>query len=153
MAMHLKIGELAKLSGLGTGAIRYYEKEGLLGKPERNAGNYRLYDEDAIDRLRFIRHCRMQGLALEEIKLLLSYLNNPQGSCQAVHALVDKHMAQIDEQIAQLQLLREQLLEIRKAASCSGASSCNLLQLLMDSDDCPFCQELYKRKTAHEKKS
>ncbi len=56
--MQIKIGELAKRTECQAETIRYYEKEGLLPQPSRSGGNYRLYDEEHIERLRFIRHCR-----------------------------------------------------------------------------------------------
>ena len=56
--MKVKIGELAKMTGCQVVTIRYYEKEGLLKRPERTERNYRLYGDEDIARLRFIRHCR-----------------------------------------------------------------------------------------------
>ena len=63
----MKIGELAKKTGCQVVTIRYYEKEGLLPEPERSEGNYRLYSEADIERLRFIRHCRHHDMKLAEI--------------------------------------------------------------------------------------
>ncbi|WP_300882315.1 MerR family transcriptional regulator, partial [uncultured Desulfovibrio sp.] len=71
--MKVKIGELAKMTGCEVVTIRYYEKEGLLKKPERTEGNYRIYEDDDIARLRFIRHCRQHGMSLSEIRALLAF--------------------------------------------------------------------------------
>ena len=65
--MKVKIGELAKMTGCQVVTIRYYEKEGLLKRPERTERNYRLYGEEDMARLRFIRHCRQHGMSLDEI--------------------------------------------------------------------------------------
>lgn len=62
--MKVKIGELAKMTGCQVVTIRYYEKEGLLKRPERTERNYRLYGEEDMARLRFIRHCRQHGMSL-----------------------------------------------------------------------------------------
>ena len=107
--MPLKIGELAKLSGCQVVTIRYYEKEGLLPPPERTNSNYRLYSEGDVERLHFIRRCRLHGMNLAEIRKLLAFKDNPTVSCAWVNDLVDKHIADVESQIASLQHLKEQL--------------------------------------------
>ena len=85
--MKVKIGKLAKMTGCEVVTIRYYEKEGLLKEPERTEGNYRVYGEDAQERLRFIRHCRQHGMKLSEIRELLAFSDNPTVSCDWVNNL------------------------------------------------------------------
>ena len=75
--MLIKIGELAKRTGATVETIRYYEKEGLLPEPSRSAGNYRLYNEEHIEHLQFILHCRALDMALDEVRVLLQYWNEP----------------------------------------------------------------------------
>src|SRR5690625_3267562 len=75
--MPIKIGELAKRTGFTVETIRYYEKEGLLPEPARSHGNYRLYGDEHIERLRFIRHCRTLDMALSEVRILLQYRDTP----------------------------------------------------------------------------
>ena len=118
--MRIKIGELARLSGLSVGAIRFYEKEGLLCAPDRSSGNYRLYGEREIERLRFIRHARFQGLSLEEIRLVLEYREKPGSDCQAIHSLIDRHIEEIGMQIEKLEKLRADLLAIKCRGACKG---------------------------------
>ena len=88
--MKVKIGELAKMTGCQVVTIRYYEKEGLLKRPERTERNYRLYGEEDMARLRFIRHCRQHGMSLDEIRTLLVYSDHPTGSCEWINALIRK---------------------------------------------------------------
>ena len=66
MSDSLKIGEVAKRTGCLVETIRYYEREGLLLEPARSEGNYRLYTDIHVDRLQFIRHCRVLDMTLEE---------------------------------------------------------------------------------------
>ncbi len=73
----MKIGELARKAGCQVVTIRYYEKEGLLGSPERTGSNYRIYSDEDLDRLRFIRHCRLHGMTLAEIRVLLAVREHP----------------------------------------------------------------------------
>src|SRR3546814_16484795 len=90
--MPMKIGELAKRTESTVETIRYYEKEGLLPEPSRSDGNYRLYGEEHIERLRFIRHCRTLVMALDEVRTLLRYRDTPTEECGDVHALLDEHI-------------------------------------------------------------
>lgn len=63
----LKIGEVAKASGIGIEALRFYERSGLLGKPARASSGYRMYDEKVLDRLAFIKKAQTLGFTLDEI--------------------------------------------------------------------------------------
>ncbi|MGI9167342.1 MAG: MerR family transcriptional regulator [Pyrinomonadaceae bacterium] len=64
----LKIGEVAKLSGIGIEALRFYERSGLLGRPSRNQSRYRMYDREVLERLDFIKRAQVLGFSLDEIK-------------------------------------------------------------------------------------
>ncbi len=116
--MSLKIGELAKKVSCSVLTIRYYEKEGLIPSPERTQGNYRLYNEDYIDRLKFILNCRTLNMNLSEIKQLLSYKDTPNQNCSSINHLVDSHIKIIKENINSQQKLIQQLLDIRR--TCDG---------------------------------
>ena len=74
-----KIGELSKVTGCSVQTIRHYEKEHLIASAERSEGNFRLYDESAVERLLFIKHCRSLDLSSPEIRQLLA-LNRSPGS-------------------------------------------------------------------------
>ena len=68
----LRIGELAKTVGVEPDTIRFYEREGLLSEPNRTASGYRVYDESAVDRMRFIQGAQRLGLRLADIRDLLT---------------------------------------------------------------------------------
>ena len=107
--MKVKIGELAKMTGCQVVTIRYYEKEGLLKRPERTERNYRLYGDEDIARLRFIRHCRRHGMSLDEIRTLLVYSDHPTGSCDWINRLIRTHIEAVEQQIRDLEHLRAHL--------------------------------------------
>ncbi len=67
----LKIGEVAKLSGIGIEALRFFERSGLLGRPGRTQSGYRLYEREVLERLDFIKRAQVLGFSLDEIKILL----------------------------------------------------------------------------------
>ena len=69
----MKIGELASQAGCDVQTVRFYEREGLLAEPEREASGYRRYAEPHLRRLQFIRHCRSLDIPLPEIRQLLDW--------------------------------------------------------------------------------
>lgn len=126
---HLKIGDLARQSGCQVVTIRYYEREGLLPAPARSAGNFRLYDQAHIERLRFIRHCRSLDMNLDEIRTLLKFRDMPSASCGEVNALLDEHIHHVSERIEELTLLRRQLETLRsQCPTADKAEHCGILK-------------------------
>ena len=146
--MKLKIGELAKKSGCPVVTIRYYEKEGLLPEPDRSGSNYRLYDEADMERLRFIRHCRRHGMKLAEIRELLAFRDHPTRSCDWSNTLVQRHIDNVEAQIASLTQLKAQLEQLLHACSGGSAGRCGILESL--SAPCPYCEDLRCRETPPE---
>ena len=66
----MKVNELSKRTGINLETIRYYEKQGILPEPRRQANGYRSYDEESVAQLMFIKNCRRLGFSLEDIKQL-----------------------------------------------------------------------------------
>jgi DNA-binding transcriptional MerR regulator len=131
-----KIGELARLADCQPVTIRYYEKEGLLGKPKRGENGYRKYAEVDLERLRFIRHCRDHSINLADIKILLSLREAPEGDCGPVNDMVDRLIIQLEEQLKSIKILKKNL-EILKG-HCSGGTiaECPILKGLTNRDNC-----------------
>lgn len=119
--MKVKIGELAKMFGCQVVTIRFYEKQGLLKKPDRTEGNYRLYSDKDMERLRFIKHCRRHDMTLSEIRELLAFRDNPKATCDWVGTLVQNHIANVEEQIESPTQLKAQLEHLQH--KCSGGKN------------------------------
>ena len=137
--MEIRIGDLAKRSGCEVVTIRYYEKEGLLPKPARSGGNFRLYGDAHIERLQFVRHCRSLDMPLNEIRALLGLRDNSAQDCGDVNALREAHSRQTEERVEALLQLKRHLLSLR--AKCSGArriEACGILQGLSNCNS-PEC--------------
>ena len=139
----MRIGDLARRSGVTAETIRFYEARGLLPAAQRLANNYRDYGEGHLARLHFIRHCRLLGMTLEDIGELTSFEADTPERCARVHALIERHLAEIDSRIAQLENLRGRLLEL--SHRCTGAHSdglCGILQTLeqYDHSSCVCCE-------------
>ncbi len=107
----LTIGQLARLTGVGAKAIRYYEEAGLLPAPPRGENRYRRYGLVDVNRLILLRRLRLLGVPLSATKPLLR--GTDAAGCaevqQQILALVDERLARIDQEIAELRLLREQV--------------------------------------------
>ncbi|WP_277187231.1 Cd(II)/Pb(II)-responsive transcriptional regulator [Caballeronia sp. BR00000012568055] len=134
----MRIGELAKAASCTTDTIRFYEREGLLPPPERTDANYRTYSREHIERLRFIRHCRALDMTQDEVRTLLAATDESANGCGTVNALVDEHIAHVEERIAELVYLREQLSALR--ARCGGESAvdeCGIMQGLASMETAP----------------
>lgn len=128
MKKTLKIGELARLAEVPIETIRYYEREGLLPKPMRSEGNYRLYNQTHQDRLTFIRHCRALDMALDEIRKLLRAKDAPDNPCDEIDALLDAHIGHVTERITELQRLKTQLKTLRtQCRSPRTSKDCGIL--------------------------
>lgn len=127
-------GQLAKQLGLTTEAIRFYEKQELI-KPQRASNGYRLYDQNCVERLRFILHAKEVGLALSDIQELLSIQIEPdQHTCQEVKDITQAKLTNIKQRIAQLQHMHDALTVINERC-CGGTHSaehCTILTALSD---------------------
>ena len=139
--MKVKIGELAKMTDCQVVTIRYYEKEGLLRTPERTEGNYRLYGDEDIARLHFIRHCRQHRMSLSEIHDLLSFSDKPTVSCDWINSLIQSHISDVEKQIDALLHLKKHLQELLCKCSGGKAGDCGILKSLNECETCTYCQE------------
>ncbi|WP_034491960.1 MerR family transcriptional regulator [Afifella pfennigii] len=126
----LSIGALAAATDTKVVTIRYYEKIGLLPAPPRSAGNYRLYRQSHLDRLRFIRRCRALGFTLEEVRELLELSAETERDCGKVDQLVSAHLVDVQRKIADLEKLAAELRRIH--ASCRGGTvgECRIIEAL-----------------------
>tara|TARA_Y100000114_G_scaffold76807_1_gene70506 strand:+ start:1041 stop:1409 length:369 start_codon:yes stop_codon:yes gene_type:complete len=116
----MKIGELSKVTGCSVQTIRHYEKEQLIASAERSEGNFRLYDEVAVEQLLFIKHCRSLDLSLPEIRQLLGLSRSPGAQCDDVNRMMDRHIEQVEARIQELTKLNEQLRMLRRSCSNGG---------------------------------
>ena len=127
---YFSIGRAAEISGVTPKMIRHYESLGLLPKVARTLGDYRVYTENEIHTLRFIRRARGLGFSMTEIGDLLGLWRNQRRASKEVKRLALKHVAELDSKIEELQSMREALAEL--AAHCHGDSR----------PDCPILDDL-----------
>lgn len=127
----IRIGDLAKLLGISTSALRFYERAGLVEPTQRTEGGYRVYGPQAIGRLQFVQRAKALGLSLNEVRELLagprSDLETERGR---VRHLVAHKLAESRSRVAELQALERELqsLYVRllrvRAPECGHVGDC-----------------------------
>ena len=105
----MRIGQLAAQSGYSVRTIRFYEQAGLLPAPERTPSGYRIYDQDAITRLRFVRSAQRLGLSLAEIAEVLQVRDCQGPPCTYVTKLIETHISALEDRVKELTALRDEL--------------------------------------------
>lgn len=105
----LKIGEVAKLSGVGIETLRFYERSGLLGRPARTQSGYRLYDREVLERLDFIKRAQVLGFSLDEIKQIIAEKQAGASPCEAVRDIVRTRLQELDEHMSEMRRYRNEL--------------------------------------------
>ncbi len=106
----LAIGEVAAQAEVHIETLRYYERRGLVERPPRSASNYRLYPEDAVRRVRFIKRAHELGFSLKDTKELLSLRAAPEAGCHEVRAHAEAKIKDIDDKIGSLTAMKHALL-------------------------------------------
>ncbi|MDR2851897.1 MAG: Cd(II)/Pb(II)-responsive transcriptional regulator [Burkholderiaceae bacterium] len=124
----MKIGELAQATHTQVETIRYYERQGLLPETARTESNYRVYGDEHVDRLSFVRHCRGLDMTLDEIRMLLHFKDSPRENCAQINDLLDAHIGHVAARIKELKALERQLKTLRENCRESRqASQCGIL--------------------------
>jgi DNA-binding transcriptional MerR regulator len=124
-----RIGEAARRCGVSAANIRYYESQGLLPAPVRSEGDYRLYSEADVHRLRFIRLCRAMDMSLDEVHTLVALDLNNKADCQTARTALDAHLQHVRERLAELRALERDLRSLRERCDGSDAQ-CHIIEAL-----------------------
>jgi len=127
--MGLKIGEVAERGGVNLQTIRYYEREKLLPEPPRLASGYRVYPDQTVRRVRFIKRAQEIGFTLAEIRELLEIRTDGGRDSAEVRALANTKITDIEEKIQTLLRMKDALGRITERCSgCGPASECPILE-------------------------
>lgn len=114
----MKIGELAKRAGAGIDTVRFYEREGLLPRPQRQASGYRNYEPSAVARLSFIRRAKALGFTLSEIRELLELSGRREDDMAGLKVAATEKLTDVEAKLAELTGIRDGLRTL--IASCPG---------------------------------
>jgi MerR family mercuric resistance operon transcriptional regulator len=127
------IGELADAVGLPSQTIRFYERQGLLPQPQRQANGYRTYDDTAVARVQFIRNAQSAGLTLVEIGSIVDLRDHGHRPCTHVSGVLHTKLNAVRARQAELAALEQELERLVERshdldpADCSDADICHIL--------------------------
>jgi MerR family copper efflux transcriptional regulator len=119
----MNIGEAASASGVSAKTIRYYESAGLIATANRSAGGYRVYTQEDVCVLRFIKRARDLGFSIERICRLLDLWQDKSRASRDVKRLALDHIADITAQISALSTVRDAVQEL--ADKCEAMTAPN----------------------------
>lgn len=132
--MRMKIGELAESLGISTPAVRFYERAGMLPAPARTEAGYRVYGEQDLRRVRFIRKAKQLGFSLDEISEILRLHDRGKAPCSEVITMAERHLAETEQEIARLERFRHALARSvrqwkkRRLQHLPGHAICELIE-------------------------
>ena len=132
--MTLTIGQVAAAAAVNIQTIRYYERRGLFTAPRRTASGYRQYAQDAVTRLRFIKHAQVLGFSLKEIQELLALRVRNGAACDTVERKTRQKIELVERKMRDLERIKDTLEEL--AAACASRRP---------TDDCPILEALDDR--------
>jgi len=110
----LFIGKLAKQIGINTKTIRYYEDINLLPKPKRGINNYRIYTDDTLNRLKFIKKAQSLGFTLKEIKEVLNISDSGLDPCEHIGDMLKTKMVTLETKLKELKNLQTKVKKLEK---------------------------------------
>ena len=126
----MTIGQLSRKCTITPRAIRHYEQLGLIRAPLRSDSNYRLFDSDTAERVRFVSNGRSLGFSIAEIADLLRVMDDPDHTCAQVADLTRQHLALIDAKMRTLVDLRRTLATTLSQCTGEEVPECAVLDLL-----------------------
>ena len=125
----MRIGELADAAGVNIQTVRYYERRGILAKPERTDSGHRLYDEESIRLVRFVKRAQALGFSLDEIAGLLE-LRSIKSARPRIQALTTERIQAIEAKITQLEAMKKALTILLDSCRRGRAEACPILEAL-----------------------
>lgn len=129
----MKIGELAKRSGVAIDTVRYYERERLLPPAQRLTSGYRTYGADDVKRLQFVRRAKNLGFTLPEIRDLLDLSGRREDDMGSLKAAASDKLAVVEARLAELTRIRDGLQTLIQACPGHGAlAHCPILHALVE---------------------
>jgi len=132
------VGWVAKETGLSTQTVLYYERRGLLPESSRSMNGYRIFDDAAVRRIRFIKRAQELGFTLKQVMALLALQGEQNASCAEISSMAANHLQDIETKIHDLERMKKALIPLVKACPKKGTlKACPI----MDSLNNPKVQE------------
>lgn len=132
----MRIGELATQAGVAPHTIRYYERQGLLRAPARTAGGFRVYNNAALDDLRFIQKAQSLGLSLAQIREVMEIASGGRVPCTHVRKVLRARLADVEDHLKQLRALqatlRQALRRLERTPAPRSGCRCAVIESIRD---------------------
>jgi DNA-binding transcriptional MerR regulator len=131
-----RIGEIAQQTGVFIEALRYYEKRCLLNAPPRTEGGFRLYADDVVQQVKFIKQAQSLRLTLDDVQQLLAgrQRRSDVASCRKVRDLLPRRIDDIDARIKELRefrrTLQRHLVACKQALAAAADPACTTIEAL-----------------------
>ena len=133
MGRQFTISQVAKAAELPTTTVRYYERVGLVEPEDRSAGNYRLYSEESLRKLKFIRAAQGIGFTLDDVKALLATPSNSAASCREVQSLLEERLAEVGRRLKDFRHVQRVLKSsLEKCKETERADCCHVIETLRE---------------------
>lgn len=126
----IPIGTLSSRTGVHIETIRYYERAGVLPQAKRGANGRRVYGDEDVRRLTFIRHARELGFELKSVRALLALQEEPERSCTAASRLAATQLAAVESRLSRLNLLRTELKRMVRGCKNGRVADCRVIDAL-----------------------
>ncbi|UOF01268.1 Cu(I)-responsive transcriptional regulator [Bdellovibrio reynosensis] len=123
----MSIGDAAKISGVSDKLIRHYESIGIIPKAQRSESGYRIYSENDVHILSFVKRSRTLGFSMKEIKKLVSLWRNKNRASGEVKALATKHIEEMEQKIKELEEMVKTLKHLARHCHGDGRPDCPIL--------------------------
>ncbi len=131
-AKRITRGVLSKRTGCNIETVRYYERVGLMPDPERSEGGHRLYAEEHVRRLQFIRRCRELGFTVADIRALLNLVDRRDYTCAEVRDITIAHVDEVRRKIEDLRRLEVTMSGMIKECDGGAVPECPIIDALFD---------------------
>jgi DNA-binding transcriptional MerR regulator len=127
------ISQLAKSAGIPTTTMRYYERIGLVEPEDRSHGNYRLYGEESLRKVSFIRSAQAIGFTLDDVKALLAAHDSTAASCREVQTLIEERLAEVGRRLKDLRHVQRVLKSsLEKCKETERVDCCHVIETLRE---------------------
>ncbi|KAF0821440.1 Hg(II)-responsive transcriptional regulator [Cytobacillus firmus] len=133
--MRYRVSELAEKCNVNKETIRYYEKIGLLSEPSRTDSGYRVYSNDTVNRINFIKRMQDLGFSLTEINKLLGIVDKDSDRCRDMYDFVSQKVNDVQDKIRDLKRIEHMLMNLKEC--CPDEKSLH---------ECPIIETLMNRK-------
>jgi DNA-binding transcriptional MerR regulator len=131
--MAVRIGEVARKTGLSIHTLRFYERQGLLPPPARSPSNYREFSPAALGRLKFICEAQQLGFTLSEIRQIVNLHGSPGASCDTLRTRAQQKLREIDDQMRHLQTIKTTLQKlIGECEATRPVTPCPIVRAIND---------------------